>query len=143
MTETAVKDQVCRHCGAEIRPDTQFCYNCGGSLAPENGNGLKDSRKIIESNNIVESKPTTKLKSDKTADAAILESEIVEESKVETEPKLKSAAAMRRKSKVFTPKQTEIIWEEHENAPNVWFVLAALFLTIAAIVIYYIASYLK
>ncbi len=138
MTETAVKNQICQHCGADVRPDTQFCYNCGGSLAAETADDLKANPQMnVESSNGYESKPTTKLKSLEVADAPISKP-IIEE-----ETKLKSAATMRRKSKILQPKQTEVIWEEHENAPNVWFILAALFLTLSAIVIFYIASYLK
>lgn len=148
MTETAVENKVCRHCGAEIRPDTQFCYNCGGSLAPENKNGSKNSQPIAETNNGEIPKPTTKLESLEaenafvTKPATLEESKIVEASKTE-EPQLKSAATMRRKSKIVEPKQIEVIWEEHENAPNLWFILAALLLTAFAVAIYYVASYLK
>lgn len=148
MTETAVKNKVCRHCGADVRPDTQFCYNCGGSLAPETGNGAKDSQPNAESNNDYIPKPTTKLEPLETADASVSKPAIAEEPKIEKEskteePQLQSAATMRRKSKIVEPKQVEVIWEEHENAPNLWFILAALLLTAFAAAIYYVAAYLK
>lgn len=148
MTETAVENKVCRHCGADVRPDTQFCYNCGGSLAPENKNGSTSSQTVDETNNGEIPKPTTKLElleaenAFVTKPATVEESKIVEAPKTE-EPQLKSAATMRRKSKIVEPKQVEVIWEEHENAPNLWFILAALLLTAFAVAIYYVASYLK
>lgn len=32
MEETLVEKRVCRECGADVRPDTAFCYNCGKSV---------------------------------------------------------------------------------------------------------------
>jgi len=32
MAETLVEKKVCRECGAEVRPQTSFCYNCGKSV---------------------------------------------------------------------------------------------------------------
>jgi hypothetical protein len=29
MAETLVEKNVCGECGAEVRPQTAFCYNCG------------------------------------------------------------------------------------------------------------------
>ncbi|MDQ2746456.1 MAG: zinc ribbon domain-containing protein [Acidobacteriota bacterium] len=133
MTETKVKNETCRHCNADIRPDTDFCYNCGGALALETKAG--DASPSIESENIDSVKPTTKIKIDaaeKTSAVAPI-----------AEPKLKSAASLRRKSKIYQPKRVEVTWEEHENAPNGWFILAALTLTLFAGVVFYLAIYLK
>jgi hypothetical protein len=57
--------------------------------------------------------------------------------------KLKSAASLRRKSKSFQNKKVEIVWEEHENAPNIWFIAVTVVLTIVAGVILYLAVRLK
>jgi hypothetical protein len=32
MAETLAEKKVCRECGAEVRPQTSFCYNCGKSV---------------------------------------------------------------------------------------------------------------
>jgi hypothetical protein len=32
MAETLVEKKVCGECGAEVRPQTSFCYNCGKSV---------------------------------------------------------------------------------------------------------------
>jgi hypothetical protein len=141
MAETSVKNPTCRHCGADVRPDTQFCYNCGGAIAPdaesvlEKENAVKSSLRenIIENKNGDSSKQTNKL------DIADVTGKPIEKPEVE----LKSAASMRRKSKIIQPKRVEIIWEEHENAPNAWFILVAVVLTIFAAVILYLATILK
>jgi hypothetical protein len=46
---------------------------------------------------------------------------------------------MRKKSKSIQPKKVEVVWEEHEDAPNIWFILVAIFLTIVAVVILFLA----
>lgn len=132
MAEATVKNRTCQACGADVRPNALFCYHCGGSLAPAadidlaNKNGgqpeVRTRAVIIK----------------KTADNPIPNPLLTAE-----EPNLKSAAAMRRKSKRLQPKRFEIIWQEHENAPNVWFVLAAILLTLFAAGILYLAIYLK
>ena len=137
MTETSVKNEVCRHCGADVRPNSQFCYSCGGALAAETAANTKDSPKIVESNNGDLSKQTTELKLAEPSAAPLSKPEIQEDGQ------LKSAASMRRKPKIYQPKQVEIIWEEPENAPNLWFILAAVVLTLFAAAVFYLAIYLK
>ena len=143
---TSVKNQVCSACGSDVRPDALFCYHCGGSVAPEVVVALKDKKAVSDAwfrENIGEEKngdnsvPIERTKAVETSDNPIPKPNLPEE------PKLKSAAAMRRKSKRMQPKRFEIIWEEHENAPNGWFVFAAILLTLFAAGILYLAIYLK
>lgn len=138
MATASVQNKICRLCGAEIRPNALFCYACGGAV-------------------VEEEKRSEKLAFEKSAEIAVKKRETVEKAeavenieKVETgkpiaaeEAKLKTAAAMRRKSKSFQSKKVEVVWEEHDNAPNVWFIAAAIFLTIAAGAILFLAIYLK
>lgn len=145
MAETTVENKICAACGAEARPNTLFCYNCGASLAPEiapeakNGKDVSDAwfrENIAEEKNGRQTKQENSTVIEKTADAPIPKLVAVEE------PKLKSAAAMRRKSKVYQPKKVEVIWEEHD-APNGWFILAAVLLTLFAVGVLYLTAYLK
>jgi len=146
MAETTVKNRTCQACGADVRPNALFCYHCGGSLARAadidlgNKNGGAPLRRTdAEVENGGQPKARTRaLIIKKIADDPIPNPLLTAE-----EPKLKSAAAMRRKLKRLQPKRFEIIWEEHENAPNVWFVLAAILLTLFAAGILYLAIYLK
>ena len=141
MAEISVKNSTCRHCGADVRPDTQFCYNCGGAIAletkavsqRETAVNTPFRENIIENVNGDSSKKTNKL------DIADVTGKPIEKPEVE----LKSAASMRRQSKVIQPKKVEVIWQEHENAPNVRYILVAVVLTIFAAVILYLATVLK
>lgn len=146
MAETLVENQVCNHCGADVRPAALFCYNCGSSVAPETVIALKDRESAGEARFrriIAEGKngdKTTQIKQ------TIIEEAVDKpktQSSVQTKTKLKSAATMRRKSKTIQPKRIEVFWEEHENAPNGWFILAAILLMLTAAGILYLAMYLK
>ncbi|MDQ3713892.1 MAG: zinc ribbon domain-containing protein [Acidobacteriota bacterium] len=146
MAETLVENQVCNHCGADIRPASLFCYSCGSSIATETVVDLKDKESIGEARFrriLAEGK-----NGDKTVQIkqTIIEESVdksVARSSVQTETELKSAAEIRRKYKTIQPKRIEIVWEEHSNAPNGWFILAAILLTLTAAGILYLAIYLK
>lgn len=146
MAETLVENQVCNHCGADVRPTALFCYNCGSSVAPETVIALKDKESVGEARLrriIAEGKNGDKNVQIKRIIAEEAVDKSITQSSVQTETNLKSAAAMRRKSKTIQPKRIEVVWEEHENAPNGWFILAAILLTLTAAGILYLAIYLK
>jgi hypothetical protein len=149
MAETLVENRTCSACGANVRSGALFCYNCGGSVAPaipvaENHKPaevvLFRDEKIVEEtpkeeNNIPVSEPE------------ILETPVekpIEKPNIHEDAKLKSAASLRKKAKTFQkPKVEEILWTGHENAPNGWFILVALILTLFAVGIFYLAMSLK
>ena len=145
MAEAIIENQICSGCGSEARPNALFCYHCGGSVAPDVV-AVKDKEAVGEAlshQNVTDEKngdglaQVEKPAIEKSADDPIPKPVLNEE------PKLKSAAAMRRKSKSFQPKRVEIIWEERENAPNTWFIVAAIFLTLFAAGVLYVAMLLK
>ena len=136
---TSVENKICHACGSEVRLNALFCYHCGGSVAPEVVVGLKDREAVSGAwfrENIGE-----ETNGDKPIEA-ITDTPIPKPTLVE-EPKLKSAATMRRKSKNIQPRRVEIIWEENENAPNGWFILVAILLTLFAVGVLYLALRLK
>jgi hypothetical protein len=144
---TSVENRICNACGAEIRASALFCYNCGGSVAPEVVVALKDKKALSDAWR------RENIGAEKNGDnAATIEKKTVEEAadkpipkpELQEEPKLQSAATMRRsKARNIPPKRVEVIWEEHENAPNLWFILVAIFLTLFAAGILYLALRLR
>ena len=56
---------------------------------------------------------------------------------------LKSAAAMRRQAKSVESKTIALVWEQQNDAPNGWFISAAIVLTLFAVGILFLAMYLK
>jgi len=145
MAETQVENQVCNACGADVRPGALFCYSCGGSLAPKVVAVLKDKK------NVGDATLHDRLSGTNGDRAAKIEQPVIEkntyvpisEPKLNKAPELKSAAAIRRQSKIYQPKRVEIIWEEYDNAPNGWFIFIAIVLTLLAAGILYLAIYLR
>ncbi len=156
MAEILIENQICKTCGADVKAGALFCYYCGASLASDivadkndkketNSNNQSLENITIEKENGAEFDPKkieSKQEIDKTSVAEITEKPITKPI-LQVEPKMKSAATMRGKSKLVQPKRVEVIWEESENAPNVWFIMVAVFLTIVAAVILFLAVRLK
>lgn len=139
MAEATVENRVCNFCGVDVRLDTLFCYNCGSSVAPEVVVALKDKEEFGAP------KSSERFSADGNGDRSKREVADVPIPKpnFQNEADLKSAAALRRKPKTFQPKRVEVVWEENENAPNGWFILAAILLALFAAAILYLAMYLK
>lgn len=57
--------------------------------------------------------------------------------------RLRSAASLRKKGKPARLKMVEIVWEEKEQSPNIWFMVMALLFGLFAAVLVYLALYLK
>ena len=143
MALTLVQNKICAACGAEIRPNALFCYACGGAVAEEKPDEILSNGKAVQA--VAEKSETV----EKTVINEIVETKEIEQPKeiekpvVEGETKLKTAAAMRRKSKSFQNKRVEVVWEEHDSAPNLWFMAVAFLLAIVSGVILFLAFYLK
>lgn len=135
MALTLVQNKVCPACEADVRPNALFCYSCGAAVSVK--------EKFDENSTREQSIQTVVQRDEKIAAPEINNAEGVEKPTVAEAVKLKSAAALRRKSKSFQSKPVEIVWEEHENAPNGWFISVAVFLTIVAGVILLLAVRLK
>lgn len=151
MSETTVENQVCNACGADVRKDALFCYHCGGELASKTSVSIDEQTggKLFQENNFERNGnnfKSFKVETEKENREIIAGEQIaapVEKTNAAGETGLKSAATLRRKNKSIQPKRIEVIWEEHENTPNVWFILVAVFLTIVAAVILFLAIRLK
>ena len=162
MAKTLVEKEICDACGADVRPDSLFCYNCGGAVSDEGETYAKDHHKVISASQLrshlseKNDLNTTKLKQESfesIADHPIqkpttdlsekIAEKPLEKTSIQEEAKLKSAANLRRKGKSFKPKTVEVVWEEPEAAPNKWFPIVAIFLILLVVGIFYLAMYLK
>jgi hypothetical protein len=172
MAETLVENKVCAACGADVRENALFCYHCGGAISPEvavagNGDAVSSGwfrENIAEDKVKVETaeqpKTTAKLEVsalenfdkpiEKPTDEILGEpiakptGKLNEKPPEKPETKLKSAAAMRRRTKIVQKKKVEeVVWEEHESAPNIWFLLVALILILLAGGLFFLAIYVK
>ena len=170
MAEKVLENRVCKACGADVRPQALFCYNCGAAVAPDVGgaghtvklgepNGstapASESEIVNENNREIETKVKRKQSKRETSRPIEKPSVALEENLApptaaivgSEQAKLKTAAALRKNAKTATPakkKTIEVVWEEPDsNAPNVWFLIAALILSALAAGILLAAFYLK
>lgn len=168
MAKTLVEKEICDACGADVRPDSLFCYNCGGAVAEEaRETATNDNQKSTNNNKFqtalaensdlkttplkqetVEkfenqpiAKPVGKPTSGKLPEK--FEDRPIEKPPVQEDAKLKSAASLRRKAKIYQKKTVEVVWEEPEAAPNKWFPIVAILLILFVVAIFYLAMYLK
>ncbi len=143
MALILVENKICSACGADVRPNALFCYGCGSAVADEK---KADENFTAEKSVPVVNEGSEKNAVDETIERNEPENTIIEEPAkpiAAEETKLKSAASLRRKSKSFQNKKVEIVWEEHENAPNVWFISVSVVLTIVALIVLFLAVQLK
>jgi hypothetical protein len=156
MTENPVENPVCQACGAPLRPQALFCYNCGSAVAPEIEETAHDEAAddIFPGDEIVDKYKTqtlVKTDSDENHDAPIqkptdtlVEDKPEKNSTAPTGAKLKSAAALRRSGRTAAQKKTvEVVWEEPESAPNVWFLVVAFVLALFAVGILLAMLYIR
>lgn len=115
MTETTTKNAVCKHCGADVREGSIFCYNCGKSVTDAqafNGRPADPEIKRLE----------------KAADSA------------ERQPiaapgkKLRSAADLERK-RAFNRQPVEVVWTPRNDGANSFVVTGVILFVITVVLI--------
>jgi hypothetical protein len=116
LSETVVEKAECPKCGADVRPDTQFCYNCGGPVAKE----------------IVNEAPATN-------GAAISESG----DEKRPAPGLRSAREIKRRERVFERRTKEVVWEPVLATPNTQLIVVAAIVILFTIGVIILAFYLR
>jgi hypothetical protein len=165
MAETLVEKNVCGECGAEVRPQTAFCYNCGKPVRQidEAGNKIGETSEAWFGETLVYDGPiagANESEAEKIEETAVEEPDPAEVSVKETEAKtevleidplhhsipadtgLKSAASIRRKPKTFS-RDVEVVWEEYEKPPTAKFILVTLLLVLFTIVVFLLAMQMK
>jgi hypothetical protein len=153
MAEKFVENQFCRACGADIRQGALFCYGCGSAVAADLGVGAEEAKQDGASNfwfrgEITEGKgennsPKHRGTIDKPIEKPLENSVAIPVEKnsgskdkklVVQEPvKLKTAAAVRQKSRMTEGKKVEVAWEEPDSHANVWFIVVSIILTLFAV----------
>jgi uncharacterized Zn finger protein (UPF0148 family) len=150
MATTTIEEQNCRACGVDIREGALFCYNCGGSVtyddAPaESSEAISEAwfREEIAEEAADETSAEEEIAEEKNVDDAETKNLVRPKGRLRESPRLRSAAALRRKAKNIRRKKFEtVVWEEHEN-PSGRFVVVAVLLTLLSALIFWLAIYLK
>lgn len=158
VSVTAPKDE-------EITDDSEIVEEIDDSEIIEDSDNSEtieetDETEIVEDDSeIIDETGKSEVIEEKTEETEIVEDEIIEddaevdkaesdtdddkqETETEEKPKLKSAAAMRRKPKRIQKKRVEIVWDEPVSPPNVWFLIATVLFAILAVGLWFVAKYL-
>lgn len=145
MAETVLEKEICDACQADVRPNSLFCYNCGESVTIENSD--EPEGEIFAEDIPIEKPESEELFDNGKTNAKIIKNDEIKPEKPEInkkeKPKLRSAASLKKRGKTIKTKEVLVTWEEHENAPNAWFIAIALFLTLFAVGVFFIAMYLR
>ncbi|MEP7076273.1 MAG: zinc ribbon domain-containing protein [Acidobacteriota bacterium] len=117
MSDVLVEEKTCGKCGADVRSDTQFCYNCGESMDPVAVPSPVSSvlEKIDDGN------------SSSTAEGT----------------PLRSAASLRRKDRDRGRKPVEVFWEPAENRANLSLIIATVLFVIFTAAVVFSALYYR
>lgn len=119
MAEIVAESLICNACGAEIRGGSLFCYNCGKTVIDTPDDTLETAAPEISSDNGSDSRPAN--------------------GKPE---KLRSAASLRKRAKVYNRQPSEFAWEKR-TGPSILFVVASIVLAIFAAILLFLALYLR
>ncbi|MEP6944425.1 MAG: zinc ribbon domain-containing protein [Acidobacteriota bacterium] len=120
MAEPKLEREVCVNCGAEVRPDTQFCYSCGKSVSKKDAARAEVVPAQTESSESL---------------AALERALAVSRTEDAVKTKLDTAAVERKRARSGNRKPLEIVWEP--LGPSiVYFIAVAVLFILAAIVVF-------
>ena len=170
MTDTAVENDLCAACGADVREEALFCYNCGGPLQAEEGGGEHEAasdvwmRGDISGEDLADDKASEDYQESIPMPEEGLDVDAAEpdegseaaEADEEADPdgsdskpvnrvkrKRKSAASIRKKPEFVRGRKVEVVWEEKGDSPNIWFIVMSILVTVIAGILFYLAMMLK
>jgi uncharacterized OB-fold protein len=115
LSETVLEGTECAKCGADVRPDTQFCYNCGGPVQE----------------NVTDGDASTNGAVTETVDEKI------------PAPGLRSAREIKRRERVFERRTKEVIWEPVLTTPNTQLIVVAAIVILFTVAMIVLAFYLR
>lgn len=121
MPETATSNETCSNCGADARPDTDFCYNCGKPMG-EGSDPVTDFAPPIQ-------KPQDD--SLEILEKALAASRVDAGSK----EKIELAAAERKRARSNKRRSIDVIWEP-SGSNRIFFLIAILVFVIALAVVF-------
>jgi hypothetical protein len=116
LSETVVEKTECPKCGADIRPDSQFCYNCGGQIEAELEPATSSNGDEWVTDPLAEKRPA---------------------------PGLKTAREIKRRERVFQRRVKEVAWEPADIEPNVQLIIVTVIAVVFTLAVVMIALYLS
>ena len=123
MAPPSVQTETCRHCGAEIREGSAFCYHCGKELFPNPASNGKVEADSIPLGDLSPAAPAA-------------EAVAVADDTARVRPE------RRRRSKRPEPEVVEVTWEPVDG-PSTFFYVVSIVLAAIALLLTALALYLR
>ncbi len=117
MSEVSVETKVCEICGADIRPNSQFCYNCGGTIVEATEPEVEIKATLVE-----EAKADTSVNGNLSQSITALNKRSHERSE-------------RLRLRTIERKPVEIVWEKRSGVSIPFVVATTLILFISLLLI--------
>lgn len=127
MGGTTLEKTTCESCGADVRENTNFCYNCGKSFA---------AAEIHETNGSI---PIPMPDGGKAALEDLAKRMASEEAEND---RLAKAALERKKARVVPKKEKEVAWQQVEPSSARLFAISVIIFLLVATIVFF-AVYLK
>ncbi len=136
MAKAVVKRKTCVNCGADVRPETQFCYNCGKSVDELDSIPETDPRE--NGDNKTEA-------TDAKGSLVDLENALAASRLTANDAKIKldSAAAKRRQARSGQRKPVEITWEPPTAGTNRLYTLAVTLIFVLVVAVVFLTVFYK
>lgn len=128
MAETTLEKATCENCGADVRENTQFCYNCGKNFdaAATVTNGTEPAVMSDETRTALDDL-AAKFKIDETGSGE----------------KLALAAAERKKARVAPKKPKEVVWEVDNTRSSLFIFCVSLLIFVIVATVVFVTVYWK
>jgi hypothetical protein len=149
MSQTPIPKPVCSKCGSEALGPALFCYHCGSRLGVDE----VQEKELSEIDRAGEDRvdvPIEPPSGDPFEDAAAEDDEKPQAAKAnekslkpEIDPGMTTASALRKNPEVLRMRRVEVRWTPDEGSPNVWFIIAALTLSLSFLGIFLLSMYLR
>jgi hypothetical protein len=138
MPEVLVDQRTCGACGADVRPESLYCYNCGEEI-----NDLQGAVKPIQRPDFEPDEKPILSPSITSKDSAPVAPKVAVEriTQANGQP-LESAASLRRRTRVMERKPVEVVWESAEG-PNILLIVSTIVLFLFSLVVIGIALYYR
>jgi hypothetical protein len=140
MAEILVEKEICDECGADVRENSQFCYNCGTPRENDTTVAAGTDEIGVETDAVTENGNSAA-----SASKAALDDLAAKLSSNEStdDEKLAQAAEHRRRARVVRRQPKQFVWEPVDDMHGIRILLLAILVAAGAAAIVFITIFWK
>lgn len=124
MNQVLVQERVCEKCGADVRPESLFCYSCGERVTAD-GPTIDPDDEGVSPDAVEDEKANFRRPGERSGE------------------ELRSAALLRKRLRTFERKPVEVIWETPAASSDARFIAVTILLLFFAAVVVGLALYMR